>query len=157
MDPFAAPSAATVYRSKTDWWLGAVLWVSILAMVASAGSLWVAGGSPVLSLGSAALFLALAAFIVWILRGTRYELYPDRLLVRSGPLRWTVPLAAIEEVHPTRNPLSSPALSLDRLQVSYRGSRVGIMISPEPRGAFLQDLAARAPHLELLGDRLIAR
>lgn len=157
MDPIAAPSAATVYRSKTDWWLGAVLWVGVLAMVASAGGLWLAGASPALSLGSAALFLALAAFMVWILRGTRYELYPDRLLVRSGPFRWTVPLAAIEEVHPTRNPLSSPALSLDRLQVSYRGSRVGIMVSPEPRGAFLQDLAARAPHLELLGDRLIAR
>jgi len=154
---FAEASGATVYRSKTDWWLAAVLWAAVLALVASAVIVWVAGGSAVLGLGTGALFLALAAFVVWVLRGTRYELHPDRLVVRSGPFRWTVPLAAIQEVHPTRNPLSSPALSLDRLQVSYRGSRIGIMISPEPRSAFLQHLAARAPHLELRGDRLVER
>lgn len=153
----AEPSGAAVYRSKTDWWLGAVLWVAILALVASAGSLWVAGGPPALRLGTAACFLAVAAFVLWILRGTRYELQPDRLVVRSGPFRWTVPLPAIREVRPTRNPLSSPALSLDRLQVSYRGSKLGIMIAPEPRSDFLQALAARAPHLELRQDRLLER
>lgn len=151
------PAGAAVYPSKIDRWLAVVLWVAILAMVVSAGSLWAAAGPPALRFGVSALPLAMAAFMVWFLRGTRYELHPDRLVVRSGPFRWTVPLAAIREVRPTRNPLSSPALSLDRLEIAYRGSRLGIMISPEPRGVFLQDLAARTPHLELRGDRLVER
>jgi membrane protein YdbS with pleckstrin-like domain len=153
----AEASAATVYRSKTDWWLGAILGVAILALIASAGSLWLAAGPPAVRVGIAAFFLGTAALVLWIFRGTRYELHPDRLVVRSGPFRWTVPLAAIQEVRPTRNPLSSPALSLDRLEIRYRGSNLGIMIAPEPRAPFLQQLAARAPHLDLREDRLLER
>src|SRR5690606_34291240 len=54
--------------------------------------------------------------------------------------------AAIEEVYPTRNPLSAPAWSLDRLAVRYRtGQRRGLaLISPARQDAFLSLLGERA-------------
>ncbi|MBI2956490.1 MAG: PH domain-containing protein [Acidobacteria bacterium] len=77
-----------------------------------------------------------------------YELAASELLIRSGlVLRWRIPLEAIEEVRETRNPLSSPAWSLDRLEVRYRrpASSGVILISPRDKAAFLRELAARVP------------
>ena len=42
-------------------------------------------------------------------------------------------------IRPTRNPLSSPALSLDRLRIDY-GSGRSIMVSPEDKDKFIGDI-----------------
>jgi hypothetical protein len=53
----------------------------------------------------------------------------------------------IRTVTPTRNPLSSPALSLDRLRIDYgRGRR--IMVSPRDPGAFLRELRRRGAPID---------
>ena len=56
-----------------------------------------------------------------------------------------LPLNEIEEITPTHNPLSSPALSLDRLWISYRraGKKRAVMISPEDKEGFLKAVARR--------------
>ncbi|RIK97992.1 MAG: hypothetical protein DCC71_21360 [Proteobacteria bacterium] len=105
-----------------------------------------------------ALFhLAVAGFIAWTLFGTAYRIGDDAILVRSGPFRWRIPLGAIVSVTPTRNPLSSPAVSLDRLRVAYRAARGerALMLSPADKAGFLAELAARCPSLRLAGDRLL--
>jgi hypothetical protein len=85
----------------------------------------------------------------------RYGLSDTHLLVRFGVCRQRIPLVDISEVHPTRNPLSSPALSLDRLHVQYgQGIFKAMMISPADRNPFLDDLAQRAG-LKREGDRLL--
>jgi hypothetical protein len=76
---------------------------------------------------------------VWLLKTTCYTLEPTRLLVRSGPFSWNVPLAGIHSITPTRNPLSSPALSLDRLCIEY-GKHGSLMISPADKQGFLREL-----------------
>jgi hypothetical protein len=47
-----------------------------------------------------------------------------------------VPIDSIEKVEATRSPLSSPALSLDRLRINYGKRR--IMVSPSDRAGFLR-------------------
>ena len=85
----------------------------------------------------------------------RYGLDDTHLLVRFGLCRQRIVLADISEVHPTSNPLSSPALSLDRLHVQYgEGFFKAVMISPADRNRFLDDLAQKAG-LKREGDRLI--
>jgi hypothetical protein len=85
----------------------------------------------------------------------RYGLDDTDLLVRFGVCRQRVPLADITEVRPTHNPLSSPALSLDRLHVQYGpGFFKAVMISPADREGFLDDLA-RSAGLKREGDRLV--
>jgi len=144
-----------VYPSKRDGWLGALLWVSVLGMVFAAVSFWQEPASLGVRLGFALLMGASGAFVIWVLYSTSYKLSGNELLIRSGPFRWTVPLDSIEEIHPTRNILSSPACSLDRLRIRYRGSRYGVMISPENKSAFLQDLATFSPGLKVTGDRAV--
>ncbi len=128
------------YKSKIDGWLAAIL-------VASMAVALVASVSVVLAAGSRAWWVVLltgglgVGLPIWLLLGTDYVLEPAQLLVRSGPFRWRVPVAEITAITPTSNPLSSPALSLDRLRIEY-GCGSAIMISPRDKERFLRDLEA---------------
>lgn len=135
---FGAKAAAVMHVSKIDGWLAAVLGLSMAACAYACVHVVLAGVPGawwmVLLTGGIGVGLPL-----WLLLGTRYILEPDQLLVRSGPFRWRVPIADIARITPTTNPLSSPALSLDRLRIEYgRGS--AIMISPRDKDRFLRDL-----------------
>jgi hypothetical protein len=70
-------------------------------------------------------------------------------VVRAGPFRWQVPLETLRSIRPTRSPLSSPALSLDRLELRYGQGRV-LLISPADGARFVAELSARAPHVQRL-------
>lgn len=128
------------YRSKIDTWLAALLLVPAILVLASVGIAVLSGAiSAVPGLAILAISVALP---VWLLAGTCYTLADEDLLVRCGPFRWRVPLAEITSMTPTRNPLSSPALSLERLRIDYGRSRM-IMISPTDRDAFIRAVEAR--------------
>lgn len=135
---------ASSYKSKTDTWLIAVL---AGAMVVS-----LFGGVAALLADSRSGWWVLAmclglgvALPVWLLLGTGYRLESGRLHVRGGPFRWSIPLREITAITPTRNPLSSPALSLDRLRIEY-GRGKAIMISPRDRERFLREIEAARRH-----------
>jgi hypothetical protein len=84
----------------------------------------------------------------------RYGISSDELIIRHGVVRGRVALGDIVEVKPTRNPVSSPALSLDRLEVRT-GPRVSTnYISPSEREAFMAVLSARSG-LMPVGSRLV--
>ena len=114
------------------------------------------GMAPVPRLAYFAGMLAAAGFMLWVLYGTSYTLTKSELLIRCGPFRMRFPLADVESVTPTRNPLSSPACSLDRLSIRGRAKRRRVLISPEPKDRFLMELAKRCPGLRLAGDRLVS-
>ncbi|HEY2773132.1 MAG TPA: PH domain-containing protein [Candidatus Binatia bacterium] len=135
----------SVHTSKIDSWLIGVFAVSGL----------MAGGAclPVLrteSWPALVVVLVTLAFALglpsWLIVSTRYTLTDEELRIRSGPFRWTIALRSIRRVTPTRNPLSSPALSLDRLRIDYDGR--SIMISPLYRGRFVDELKERGVRLE---------
>ncbi|MCM3878882.1 MAG: PH domain-containing protein [Vicinamibacterales bacterium] len=81
------------------------------------------------------------AAALWIFASTYYLVSDTELLVRSGPVNRRIPLTEISNVTPTRNPLSSPALSLDRLEIAYGNSSV--LISPKDKDGFLRALTER--------------
>jgi hypothetical protein len=146
------PTLADYYVSKRDAWLVAVIWgASALGLAALLPALHVVRSEPLGRLGLLALCGGLG-FGPWVLHATGYTFEPATLLIRSGPFRWRVPFAEISRVEPSRNPLSSPACSLDRLLIKY-GKRK-IMISPADRAGFLRRLAAVCPHLRLVGEQL---
>ncbi|MFO1350813.1 MAG: PH domain-containing protein [Gammaproteobacteria bacterium] len=146
------PTPVAVYPSKRDTWLAAVMWISPLLMVAALVAVWAMPAMPLAVRLIVTLTCGAGALLTWwIMLGTRYTLDGASLRIRSGPFRWEVPLASITAIYPTRNPLSSPALSLDRLRIRYTGSRFGIMISPVDQQGFLRDLAARAPGIVISG------
>jgi len=130
----------TTFRSKVDTWLGALLGGAVileLGVVVFLLRLHVVGGWAI-----AGFLLASAALVLWVLLRTVYRLENDALAIRSGPFAMRIPLASITGIRPTRNPLSSPALSLDRLEISF-GQGKSCMISPEDKTAFLAALRSR--------------
>lgn len=140
---------ATVYRSKIDVWLIVVLAIAIVVSLLAA--------LAVLSVRSPAA-LAIAAFTaiigaglpLWLLLSTHYTLGYGQLVVRSGPFKWCIPVAEITSITPTSNPLSSPALSLDRLCIEY-GPGKSLMISPRDKEQFVRDIGAATRGTECTG------
>src|SRR5262245_35168301 len=109
--------------------------------VVAAVSVLVAGDATARAIAVLTLLLGVG-LPLWILTTTSYTLEGETLLVRSGPFTRRVPIADITAIVPTRNPLSSPALPLDRLRIEVRGARP-VMISPADRAGFLADLDDR--------------
>lgn len=142
------------YPSKVDWWLGAALCAlpgaAVVVIVAAVRSgTWT---DVLLALG---MLLFVAVLYVGLVLPVRYGLDDSHLIVRFGLCRQRIALADILEVRRTKNPLSSPALSLDRLRVQFgAGVFKSVMISPKAREAFLDDVARRAG-LQRDGDRLV--
>lgn len=133
-----------IYRSKKDAWLVLVVWAAVLLpFVLGVYNLAIPSGMA--RVGGYLLFVGtlIAASILLLTYPLYYEITSSHLVVRSGVLRTKIPLSSIEEVRPTRNPLSAPAWSLDRLRIDYRkGGRVGFMlISPQDKARFMCDLA----------------
>ena len=131
---------ATVYRSKIDAWLLAVL---ALAMAVSLVVTFMtfSAGSPLAWLVAAVTVGIGVGLPLWLLLSTRYTLEPRRLVVQSGPFKWHIAVADITSITPSSNPLSSPALSLDRLRIDY-GRSSSLMISPRNKDQFVRDIEA---------------
>jgi len=131
---------ATVYRSKIDAWLVAVL---ALAMAVSLFVTFMifSTGSPVAWLVAAVTAGIGVGLPLWLLLSTRYTLEPRRLVVQSGPFKWRIAVADITSITPSSNPLSSPALSLDRLRIDY-GRSSSLMISPRNKDQFVREIEA---------------
>ena len=154
-----APSQGTRYRSKVDAWLAAVLVGAFLMTLIGMFFVVVLSGAFAVAWWVIVLDLVIWGGVLSLLCPLYYEITPSTLLVRSGWIRRQIPLACIQRVFPTHNPLSAPALSLDRLQVEYTQGSLprSVLISPHDTPSFLRDLAERAGELEVQGDQLIRR
>jgi hypothetical protein len=137
------------FPSKRDWWLVALVAVAGLAGISAMAAAAISKPDEI-GYWWLIFVVAVYGFVAWIFFSTKYEITASDLVVRSGPFRWNVPLGGIDEVYPTKNPLSSPALSLDRLMIRYRkrsGRRTAIMISPVDKTEFVRQLAKASPGL----------
>lgn len=124
------------FKSKVDTWFYVVLVASVIVV---AGAIW-----PVLKQPSPAnliivgsILLVAAGLPIWLLVSTYYVVEADALEIRSGPFRWSIRLDEIKSVRPSRSLLSSPALSLDRLEIVY-GAGNQLLVSPDDQKAFLR-------------------
>jgi hypothetical protein len=127
------------FRSKLDTWLVFVVVAALVVLTAALVSM-VISGAP---FSAIALFLgvmtAVTLFIGLIFTRTWYEVDARELRIVSGPFRWTIARESIRSIEESRNPLSSPALSLDRLRISY-GDKRWILVSPEDKKGFRKAL-----------------
>ncbi len=128
------------FPSKRDFWLGLLIW-----------GLMLLGAIPALlkpGKGQFIIMIAVLLFVGWIWFGTGYEISDEEVKIRCGPFRQTIPLREIKEIKKTRSALSSPACSLDRLEIKY-GMSKRVMISPADKEGFVQLLREKAPQIKL--------
>lgn len=104
------------------------------------------------------LGLFIAAIVFCLGCPINYEVRRDDLVLRSGVVRWSIPLSSIVEVKPLHGLKLgyTVAPSLGRMQVNYlkNGARNTVLISPKDQDAFLQDMASKSPGLVKEGDGL---
>jgi hypothetical protein len=153
------------YRSKIDLWLALIIIGSLLVCPVIGLAILIFGNSA--SAGGGWLVLAIELIVLLPIIAMVYPLYyrigDGKLLIHSGLLHWNIPLEGIIEVSPTRSALSAPALSLslERLKINYRvdqGKTIRTMvISPDNRTGFMQELTRFVPGLEFNENRLIRK
>ena len=124
-----------VFKSKVDWWYY-VLLVCGLAMAFVTAGVLLLSVSIVSILTTLIVILPMAGLPLWLLVATRYTLSEHRLNIQSGPFKWVILIPDIVSIKETTSPISSPALSLDRLEIKTRDHRT-ILISPEDKESFL--------------------
>lgn len=143
------------FRTRIDLWLALLVGGATAAPLVMAGWLIAQGrfdGVLLLTLWGSAVSAAVLG-LTW---PVRYTLRDDRLLVRSGWLRWEIPCAAIRRVQPTWSPLAGPAWSLRRVLIEWSAGDF-ILVSPDDRESFIDELAARCPQLVRTGAGLESR
>jgi hypothetical protein len=137
-------ASSNVFRSRVDWWLVILLLVVPGWPIATE---WAnRGGSPPASLW--VLIAALAILVVTFVP-VRYVIEGKTVSIQCGLIGWEYAAFSVDDVQsvrPTHNPLASPALSLDRLNIDL-GFRGNILISPKPKGEFLRVIRTLNPQL----------
>ena len=130
-------SAGMKFPSKIDGWLIPVMVIAFAGVIIALVAVMVTA-TPWPVRVFIVVAMVLVTFLLFaVFRNTCYEVGTDELRVVSGPFRWTIRLSEITDIQPTHNPLSSSALSMDRLKVSY-GKRKFVLISPADKDGFLR-------------------
>lgn len=130
------------YKSKIDWWLIIVL---ILASVILVQSIYINLKTYNLYQNLPYfIFYSLIMVLIWLpITTTYYVVDTKNLKVQSMFFKWEIPLENIHKIEQTSNPLSAPALSLDRIRIKYmqNGSPHSIMVSPKNKAEFIKAIS----------------
>ncbi|MCX6212819.1 PH domain-containing protein [Spirosoma sp.] len=95
------------------------------------------------------IILVVSLLILHLFRTTRYKLDKNTLNIQSGFFfHKEMPIASIKKIIATRNPISSPALSLDRIELIYNRFD-SVLLSPEDKTGFIAELLAQNPDIEV--------
>lgn len=125
-----------VYKSKIDWWLIVVVFI-VFAYLLLEGIL---SKDYFMFL----VFFCFVGFVFLLFKSIKYEIDGKMLKI----WRTKIDIKSIRKIYRTNNPLSSPALSLDRIAVVYNKFDE-VLISPKEREAFIQELLKINPDIEV--------
>lgn len=96
------------------------------------------------------VMLPIFAFIAYILFSIKYKIEGETLTVHNAFfIKTKIEIQTIRKINETNNPLSSPAASMDRLEIFYGNKFDSIIISPIQREDFLNELKKINPAIEI--------
>jgi len=148
-----------VYPSKLDWWIRLVLFVPALGAIGPSLYWALVHHDRTTLLIAIAILVGYGMILVGLVFPMRYTLAADGLEVRSGLVRQHFAWTSIISMKLSKNPLSSPALSLERIAIRYlraNGRERTILISPPDRDAFMAE-CARVSGLHAMRDHQLSR
>jgi len=125
------------FKSKIDRWIQLMLGAAIAVDLVVLTQIALRPGAPLATTLTVLLGIASIVLIGSLMLCTYYTVDKEILRIVCGPFRWRIAVRDIISVTPSRSPLSSPALSLDRLLIRYgKGRR--ILVSPADKRGFLR-------------------
>jgi hypothetical protein len=133
------------FPSKKDGWITGLLWgVALAGIIIPAIT-----GNPL----SSVIILPFAIFLLWFWFKTDYRIIENKIKIRYGPIRQTVPIEDIRSIRKIKSRISAaPALSSDRIQIDYSKYDM-VRISPENEQKFIKMLLDINPDI-LLDQKL---
>lgn len=148
------------FRSRVDGWLAALMGLPVVSGLAVLASGVATGQRTLLLAGAGAL--AGYVLLLWLLvLPMAYVVDPSGIRVRAGAvIRVAIPWAELVSAELSSNPLSSPALSVRRIRITYRRARGGerdVLVSPTDREAFLRAIVDASPRHALVDGRVVQR
>lgn len=97
------------------------------------------------------IILIISLIILWLDSSTGYTVTSTHLLIKSTIIRAEVRLETLQKVSHSNNPISAPALSIKRMEITTTDGRL-ILISPVEEEFFLRILKERSPNLTINGS-----
>jgi hypothetical protein len=96
-----------------------------------------------------AILLPLVLFIFHLFMNTYYTIDGNYLIVKSGfIINKTIDIKQIKKISETRDPISAPATSLDRLDLAF-GTSGHVLLSPKLKKEFIEALVMLNPAIEI--------
>ena len=130
-----------IFKSKVDWWMAAIFLVVPISMIYG-----------VITEPDAILMLFTTIMIVLLVTlffGTKYVIEDRELIVYGGIYKKTIPIEQIRNLRPSKNPLSAPAMSIDRIEITYNTFSEVILVSPKDKEGFVKRLLEINPNIKL--------
>lgn len=131
-----------VFKSKVDIWMGAILIIAPALMVYGV----ITEPGIVIIIVTIALIVLLATLFF----GTKYVIQGNELIVHGGITKTKINIAQIRSLRPSKNPLSAPAMSLDRIEITYDPDIQVTLVSPKDKELFVKKLLEVNPAIKLL-------
>ncbi|MER2028829.1 MAG: PH domain-containing protein [Solibacillus sp.] len=128
-----------IFKSKVDIWMAIIFIFVPISMIYG-----------VITEPSAVLLLVTAFIIVLLcilFFGTKYVIEKEELIVYGGIYKKRIPIKQIRSLRPTRNPLSAPAMSIDRIEITFDPHIQVILVSPKERELFVKKLLEINPSI----------
>jgi hypothetical protein len=128
-----------IYRSK----IGPELIITLSIILGSVLGIMVYGANwpGVITVSATILFVG------HLIMTTYYQIQGNQLTIKSGFFfNETVDITTIKKVVATRNIISAPAASLDRLELMYNRYD-SVLVSPKDKAGFINELIALKPDI----------
>ena len=95
------------------------------------------------------MILPVILFVIHMFMTTVYTIDGDKLTIKCGFLyNKNIDIKTIKMISETNNALSSPATSLDRLEINY-GKFDSVIISPKLKSEFINEIMRLNPNVEV--------
>lgn len=131
-----------IYKSK----IGLELVIPLILLLGSGLFFEITKDKNQITIG---ILIFVILFIIHLFMTTNYTIQGNSLTIKSGFLfNKTIDIKTINKISETNNFISSPATSLDRIEINY-GKFDSIIISPKQKKQFIAEIILINPSIEV--------
>lgn len=132
-----------VFKSKVDSWMAIIFLFIPIVMIYAV----ITEPDAVTILITALMILLLVVLFF----GTRYVIDGEELIIYGGISKKRIPIKQIKSLRPTKNLISAPAMSLDRIEIMFDPNTQMALVSPKEKELFVNKLLEVNPNIRLDG------
>lgn len=140
------------FPSKKDTWLTIIIWLFALLFILPPiffpeFGVWMTPELFDKQWLKIIILSPIGLFLLWIWFKTGYTIADNLLLIRYGPFKKKIVIHDIHSLRKTKNPFSDPALSMDKIEISFAKFET-VSVSPKDQHEFVRQLVKQNPAIK---------